>query len=175
MKLERVLLVMAMLIGLASVCAAQMEMPKPAPELKAYDYFVGNWKLAGEAKPSPMGPGGKMTMTEDARWMKGGFYVVIDSKFAGAGMGEGTGVSIMGYDPDAKKYVYYEFNSFGEAVKSTGSFDGKVWTWNSDDKMGKGRFTMTITSPKSYDFAFDISKDGTNWMNVMNGKATKVK
>jgi len=38
--------------------------PKPAPELKQVEYFVGTWFSEGDMKPSPMGPGGKMTMTE---------------------------------------------------------------------------------------------------------------
>lgn len=173
MKSLRLCFAVTVLFALAATCVAQMEMPKPAPELKNYEYFVGSWKLDGDAKPSPMGPGGKMTMTEDAKWMKGGFFVVINSNFSGAGMGQGTGISLMGYDSDAKKYTYYEFNSFGEAMKSTGDFDGKVWTWVSEDKMGKGRFTMTITSPKTYDFAFDMSQDGKQWTNVMTGKATR--
>jgi len=174
-RVLRLAVLVTMLLSVASFCTAQMQMPKPAPELKQYDYFVGSWKLDGDAKPSPMGPGGKMTMTEDVHWMQGGFFVVSHSKFSGAGMGEGSGVSVMGYDTDQKKYTYNEFNSFGEASKSTGTFDGKTWTWYGEDKMGKGKFVMNITSPNSYTFQYDMSQDGTNWTTVMTGTATKVK
>jgi len=37
----------------------------------------------------------------------------------------------------------------------------------------KGRFTMKITSPTSYNFTFDMSQDGTKWSTVMDGKASK--
>jgi hypothetical protein len=39
----------------------------------------------------------------------------------------------------------------------------------------KGRFVMKITSPASYDFSFEMSRDGTKWTVVVDGKATKSK
>ncbi len=157
------------------IASAQMQMPKPAPELKQLDWMAGKWKLEGDAKPGPMGPGGKMNMTEDIHWMQGGFFLVSHTKFAGAGMGEGSGISVMGYDSDEKKFTYNEFNSMGEANKSIGTVDGKTWTWYGEDKMGKGKFIMNVTSPTSYTFQYDMSKDGNEWTTVMTGKATKEK
>jgi hypothetical protein len=94
-------------------------------------------------------------------------------------MGDGTGISVMGYSADDKAYTYREFNSWGEFDDSKGSVDGDTWTWTSDEKMGpntmKGRFTMKITSPTSYNFMFEMSQDGTKWTTVMDGKATKEK
>jgi hypothetical protein len=37
----------------------------------------------------------------------------------------------------------------------------------------KGRFIMKITSATSYNFTFDMSKDGTTWSTIMEGKASK--
>ena len=174
MRMHKLGLLILVLLGWATVAFAQMEMPKPAPELKQMDWMVGKWKLEGDAKPGPMGPGGKWTMTEDIGWMQGGFFLVSHNKFSGAGMGEGSGVSILGYDTDAQKFTYTEFNSWGEAGKSLGTVDGKTWTWLGEDpKMGKGRFIMNLTSPTSYTMQYDMSKDGTNWTTVMTGTATK--
>jgi hypothetical protein len=39
----------------------------------------------------------------------------------------------------------------------------------------KGRFTMKVTSPASYNFTYEMSPDGTKWSTVMDGKATKGK
>jgi hypothetical protein len=140
------------------------------------DWMVGRWKLEGDAKPGPMGPGGKWTMTERIDWMQGGFFLVSHNEFSGAGMGDGSAISILGYDTDAKKFTYNEFNSWGEAGKSLGTVDGKTWTWLGEDpKMGKGRFIMNVTSPTSYTMQYDMSKDGENWTTVMTGTATKVK
>jgi hypothetical protein len=168
----------AVLAGIAPTIEAQMRMPKPSPEMKKVDYFVGRWKMDGEVKPGPMGPGGKMTMTEENSWMEGGFFLVTHSKFEGAGLGSGSGTSFMGYNPDTKMYTYDEFNSMGEATHSTGIVDGDTWTWTGEEKMGdqmvKGRFTVKILTPTSYTFKYEMSSDGTNWNTVMDGKATKV-
>ena len=51
--------------------AAQMAIPKPAPELKKADYFAGPWKMEGDTKPCVMGPGGKWTATGHNEWMEG--------------------------------------------------------------------------------------------------------
>ena len=157
---------------------AQMEPPKPAPEHKKLDVFAGSWTLDGDMKPGPMGPGGTMTESQKCDWMEGNFFLVCHSDFKSS-MGNGTGVSVMGYSADDKAYTYREFNSWGEATDSRGSLDGDTWTWTSDEKMGdkiiKGRFTMKIVSPTSYNFTFEMSPDGSKWTTVMDGKATKGK
>lgn len=158
--------------------SAQMQMPKPGPELKKLDYFLGNWTCDGDMKPGAMGPGGKSTMTENSKWMDGGFFVVAHSTYDSGAMGKGTGISFLGYDTDEKKYTYNEFNSQGEAIASKGTADGDTWTWIGDMKMGqpmKGRFTEKILSPKSYAYKFEASPDSTNWTLFIDGKCTKTK
>jgi hypothetical protein len=155
--------------------AAQMEMPKPGPEHKKLDIFAGTWTLEGDMKASPMGPGGKMSESEKCEWMEGGFFLVCHTDFKSAAMGNGVGLSIMGYDTEDKNYTYREFNSWGEFDNSKGSVDGDTWTWTSDEKFGKGRFTMKIISPTTYNFMFEMSKDGKTWTTFMDGKATKSK
>src|SRR5258708_18584857 len=161
---------------LAPAAMAQMDASKPGPELKKLDVFVGSWTLDGDMKPSPMGPGGKMTETQKCEWMDAGFFVVCHADFKSA-MGDGSGLSVMGYSNDDKDYTYREFNSWGEFVDSRGHLDGDTWTWTSDEKMNgktsKGRFTMKMTSSTAYNFAFDMSDDGTNRTTLMEGKATK--
>jgi Protein of unknown function (DUF1579) len=155
----------------------QMQPPKPGPELKKLDVLAGSWTLDSDVKPSPMGPGGKVTETEKCEWMEGGFYLVCRIEYKSVSMGDGSGLSVMGYSTDDKAYTYREFNSWGEATDSKGSVDGDTWTWTADEKMGaqmmKGKFTMKITSPASYNFIYEISPDGAKWTTVMDGKATK--
>jgi hypothetical protein len=159
-----------LLFGTAS---AQMNMPKPGPEHKKLDYFTGNWTCDGESKPGPMGPGGKMTMTDDSKWMDGGFFVVIHSQYKSP-MGIGSGLAFLGYDGDEKKYTYNEFNSDGEAIVSKGTVDGADWTWIGEMKpAGKGRFSEKILSATSYTFKFEMSSDGANWTLFLDGKCTK--
>src|SRR5215469_2174821 len=173
------LMLWAVLAGFGVLARAQMEMPKPGPELKKLDYFAGNWKIDADLKPGPMGPGGKMTGTDAMEWMPGGFFLVNHSKFEGAGMGPGSSTAVFGYDTDKKAYTYDEFTSTGEAVHSIGTVEGDTWTWLSDSKMGsqvmKGRFTVKVLSPTAYNFKFEISQNGSSWTTVMEGKETKVR
>lgn len=165
-------------LALAVAALAQMEMPKPGPEHKKLDMFAGSWVLDGDMKPSPMGPGGKTTENEKCSWMDGGFFLVCHVDFKSP-MGNGSGMSVLGYSTDDKAYTYREFNSWGEFTDSKGSVDGDTWSWTSDEKMGdmimKGRFTMKVLSSTSYNFSFEMSPDGTKWTTVMDGKATKGK
>jgi len=152
------------------------QMPKPGPEHKNLGYFSGNWKLTGDVKPGPMGPGGKFTGTDRIEWMPGGFFLVSHSQ-GSSPMGNETGLAVYGYTTDKKVYTYDEFNNMGENVHATGNFDGKVWTWTADTPMGgkpmKGRYTLTETSPTAYTFKFEMSQDGTKWEPVMEGTGTK--
>ncbi len=148
---------------LTAVAFAQMGPPKPAPELKKLDYFLGTWTSEGDAKPGPMGPGGKFSTSGNGKWMDGGFFLVIQSDFKS--------------NADEKVYTYDEFNTMGENVHSKGTVDGDTWSWTNDMKMGpqtmKGRYSMKILSPTSYTYKFEMSPDGTKWDTVMEGKATK--
>jgi hypothetical protein len=174
--MKRAGMILAAWIIATAAAMAQMQPPKPAPELKKLDIFVGSWTLDGNMKPGMMGPGGSMTENEKCEWMEGSFYLVCRSDYKSS-MGNGVGLSVMGYSADDKAYTYREFNSFGEFDDSRGSLDGDTWTWTNEEKMGgmtmKGRFTMKITSASSYNFTFDMSPDGTKWSTVMDGKASK--
>jgi hypothetical protein len=172
------LVFLTLLFALAISAQAQMQTPKPGPEHKKLDYFVGTWSTDGDIKPGPMGPGGKMSGTSHVEWMDGGFFMVMHSDMKGP-MGNATGTAFMGYNSDEKKYTYNEFNSMGQADAAMGTVDGDTWNWTSDEKMGgmsfKGRYTMKILSPTSYTFKFEMSQDGSTWSTVMDGKATKTK
>lgn len=161
----------------AALSAQAPPMPKPAPELKKLDYFLGNWKLEGDSKPGPMGPGGKFTGNEHYQWMDGGFFMQVPSDFKGASMPDVKGLSILGYDSDKKVYTYHEFNSMGEAFAAEGVLEGDTWTWNSEQKMGgqvvKSRFVIKQVSPTSFTMKYDMAIGGGELTNAMEGKATK--
>jgi len=171
----RTLTIFAAGLILAAAALAQ-EAPKPGPDHKKLDVFAGSWTLDGDIKPGSMGPGGKITEYERCEWMEGGFYLICHTDFKSS-MGNGSGISVMGYSTEGKAYTYREFNSWGEFTDSKGTLDGDTWTWTNDEKMGttsmKGKFTMKVTSSTSYNFMFELSPDGAKWTTVMDGKATK--
>jgi len=165
-----------LLFAIALPAVAQMAMPKPAPELKKLDYFVGTWTTAGDIKPGPMGRGGKWTGSEHYEWMEGGFFLTGKEEYTGPD-GKAQGPAFLGYDTNDKVYTYDAFNSMGEAGHSKGTVTGDTWTYTSNEKMGgqsfKARYTMKIMSPTSYTMKYEMSQDGMNWTTVMEGKATK--
>jgi hypothetical protein len=161
---------------LLAMASPPPETPKPAPELKKLEYFVGTWTAEGEMKPGPMGPGGQFSATNRVQWMEGGFFLVTQSEFRGA-MGRGVETAYMGYDADDRTYTYDSFNSLGEASHARGTLDGDTWTWRSETRIGpqtmKGRLTIRVISPSAYRFQFDVSSDGATWNTVLAGKDTK--
>ena len=171
-----ILICVTLLRGLALLAQTQVEMPKPAPELKKLDYFVGTWAAEGDMKPGPMGPGGKFTGTNHVQWMDGTFFLVTQSEFNGP-FGRGTETAYMGYDGNDKMYTYDSFNSLGEADHAKGNVDGDTWTWQSETVMGsktiKGRLIIKVLPSIAYNFRFEISLDGTTWNTVLEGKDTK--
>jgi hypothetical protein len=151
--------------------------PKPGPEVEKLKYFLGNWKQTGEVKPGPMGPGGKVTGTQKGALMPGGFYIEVHGAGEAPGYGKFTSTAYLGYDPQEKTYTYDEFDSTGEHTVAKGTLEGDTWTWTNEAKMGgkvmKGRYTEKITSPTSYDYKYEASIDGGEYMTIMEGRATK--
>lgn len=168
----------AMLFAVAVLAQSPPPMPKPGPEVKKLGYFVGHWNTEGDMKPGPMGPGGKMTSTDDNEWIPGRFFLVLHSN-GKSPMGPGHSIAVMGYDSDQKIYTYDSFDNMGQHETSKGTVDGDTWTWNGESKMGgqvvNGKFTIKEVSPTEYTFKYDMSTDGgQTWTTAMEGKSTKV-
>ena len=157
---------------------AQMP-PKPGPEVKKLDYFVGTWSVEGTVAQGPWGAGGKFTSTDTSEWMPGSFFVEghSDFKMPPEVGGDGKATSFMGYDTDQNAYTYDEFNSQGRRETSKGTVSGDTWTWTStqnyDGQEVKQKMTIKVLTPASYSLKFEISIDGTNWMTFFDAKATK--
>ena len=166
-----------LLMFAAIVLAQPPQLPKPGPEIKRLQYYVGTWKSEYELKPGPMGPGGKMTAVDQSEMMPGGFFVETRTDGKGA-IGVLKGLAIMGYDAAEKVHTYDAFNNFGEVDHFKGAVQGDTWTWTSEGKIGgnltKMRFTAKEVSPTMYTMKFEMATDGA-WTTVMEGKATKTK
>jgi hypothetical protein len=163
---------------LAASAFAQMA-PKPGPEVKKLDYFVGTWTVEGTIGQGPWGAGGKFTSTDTSEWMPGNYFLVRHSDFKMPPElgGDGKATSFMGYDTDQNTYTYAAFNSLGRREISKGTVSGDGWTWTSTQSYGgqevQQKRTIKVLSPASYGIKFEVSLDGTNWMTFMDAKATK--
>jgi hypothetical protein len=75
-------------------------------------------------------------------------------------------------------YTYNVYNSLGEHQVALGHVNGNTWTWNSEEKLNgitvTGRYTITLTSPNTYDFKSEVANPKGGWVTVMEGKATRV-
>ena len=157
---------------------AQTPAPQPGAEHKRIAYFAGQWSYQGEAKASPLGPGGKITSMDTCEWFAGGFALVCRSKVTGP-RGAGTGQSVTSYDPARKAYTFYAMTSLGDNIFARGQVDGKVWTWTDemtmDGKAMKIRATVVEDSATVHTFKLEVSVDGGPMTVIEEGKATKGK
>lgn len=153
--------------------------PKPGPEVKKLEYFLGTWTIEGTVGQGPWGTGGKYSSEDTAEWMPGGFFLVGHSDFkmpAEVG-GDGMETAFMGYDTGKNMYTFDAFSSQGRHQVSQGTASGDTWTWNSKASYEgtdiKQKMTMKIVSPTSYNMKFEISLDGATWMTFLDAKARK--
>ena len=156
------------------------EAPKPGPEHKKLGFFVGKWTSEGEMKPGPMGPGGKITATDDCQWFEGGFAVVCHSEGT-TPMGPSKSVAVLSYSPEEKVYTYYGVDNSGMAMTTVprGTVQGDTWTYTDESMMGgqkmKSRVTIKELSPSSYSFTMEVQGPDGKWMPMMESKSTKAK
>ena len=157
-----------------SLAQAPPEPPKPGPEHKKLEYFVGTWKTEGEIKANEFVPAGKVVTTETYTLGPGGFYVEVDRPEGQIPRTQG----IMAYDSHAKVYTSFYVNSAGLVGTGTGSVNGNTWTFMVEDKVFgravKGRTTITTLSPTEYTVKYEMADGKGGYTTITEGKATKV-
>ena len=164
-----------LICGFTSLLLAQAPPapPKPGPEHKELEYFVGNWTVEGEFKANEFVPAGKTVGTETATLGPAGFYV--ESRAEGQ---LGTRLAIIGYDSHAKVYTSYYASSIGFVGTATGTVNGNTWTWMVEDKYAgksfKGRTTITVLSPTESTSKYEMADGKGGYTTIVEGKATKV-
>lgn len=173
----RIVLSTGFAVGIvAAALAAQAPTQKPGAEHARMAAFEGQWNYKGEAKASPLGPGGPVTSSETCEWFDGKFQLVCRTKGTGP-RGAGTGMSVMGYDPGRKMYTYQAISSLGDNIFVRGTVAGKVWTWSDettiDGKAMKILVTVTEQSPSAFGVRVEASMDNAPMMLVEEGTSTK--
>ena len=65
-------------LGISTILAQDAGGPlSPGPEHEKLAFFLGKWTSEGDMKPSPYGPGGKFTFTQDCDWLSGKFALLF--------------------------------------------------------------------------------------------------
>jgi hypothetical protein len=176
----RVLAASAMIAvaGVQLAAAQGQAAPQPGPEHQRLAYFVGKWKSEGEMKPGPMGPGGKMTSTDNCEWFEGHYSVVCRSE-AKTPMGTNKSIGILGYNTEEKVYTYYAVDNTNMNMASVpkGTVQGDTWTYTDQGTMGgqkmKSRVIIKEISPKEYNFRMDTQGPDGKWVTAMESRNTK--
>jgi hypothetical protein len=157
-----------------SLAQAPPERPKPGPEHKKLEYFLGTWKTEGEIKPNEFLPAGKIVTTETYTLGPGGFYVEVDRPEGQMPSTRG----IMAYDSHAKVYISFYANSAGLVGTGTGTVDGNTWTFMIEDKVFgiavKGRTTITIQSASQFTIRYEMAAANGRYTTLIEGTSTKV-
>ena len=163
-----------LICGFTSLLLAQAPPapPKPGPEHKKLEYFLGKWTMEGEIKANKFVRAGKTVSTETNTLGPGGFYV--ESRAEGQ---LPTRFGFIAYDSHAKVYTSYYANSAGLVGIATGSVNGNTWTWMVEDKFAgkaiKGRTTITTSSPTQYTIKYEMADEKGGYTTILEGKATK--
>ena len=175
-----VVLFLLLMVAFVSVVQAQTPAtaPKPDPEVKKMQPWVGHWTYEQEYKAGPLGPGSKVTGESKVAWILGGFFQEAWSKEKGA-KGMSQTLEIDGYDSVNKKFTYAVFLDDGNTTSGTfslsstteWSFEGKLSAGGKQYSVrGKGVFAADM---KSYTFSGEISTDGKTWVPWWEAKYTK--
>jgi hypothetical protein len=121
--MKRILPAVSLMILMFVVAAhGQSSTPKPAPELKQWDVWVGSWTLSGIAKDSPTGAEYKVDWHTHGRWILGGFFAELDHIWKGNGQ-ELHQMEILSYDSAKKIHASSGFSSDGMTWTLTATFD----------------------------------------------------
>ena len=172
-------LVVLSIAGAELVVAQAPPASKPGPEHARLGYFVGKWTGEGDVAAGPMGPGGKVTSTDDCQWFEGRFSVICHSTSKGPA-GPTTSIGILGYSTEEKVYTYYGVDNSSMTMASVpkGTIQGDTWIYNDEGMMGgkkaKTRVTIKEQSPTSYTFKMEIQQADGKWTRIMGSKNTKV-
>ena len=164
-----------LICGFTALSLAQVppEPPKPGPEHKKLEYFLGAWKVETEIKANEYVPAGKGVTTQTYTLDPEGFY--LESRWEGQ---IPRTVGIIAYDSQANVYTTFYASSAGLVGTATGTVIGNTWTWMIEDRwLGqsvKGRTTITISSASQYTSKYEMLDSNGHYVTIQEGTATKV-
>jgi len=152
--------------------------PDAGPELMRLGRLIGTWKLGGESVGSPLMPPGKVSAILDVQWFSGGSQLLCLYNMIYP-TGPVQELSVYGYDPEAKAYWNYDFDSTGLNMVGKVVIQENTWThmWDLkiEGKSVKVRLVLSDMTPDGCSWKNDYSMAAGSWTPVAEGKAIKVK
>lgn len=144
--------------------------PKPGPEHKKLEVFIGKWMTEGETTAAPGAPPMPILASDVYEWVPGGFFI-LHTAYGRVGSAEVGGVEMIGYDADNKNYRVTFFDSEGNQTAHTLTpRDGK-WMWQGEH----ARCTGVLSGDgKTWTAHHERSDDGKTWTPSMVVRLHKV-
>lgn len=148
--------VILLLLVMPRAASGQSGEPIPRPEVKSWDFWIGDWTLTGTAKDTPTGPEYSVDWRAHGRWILGGAALEFTTTWKGTGPAQ-KWLEIMSWDPARRAHTFTGFSSTGEVWSGTtdigtGGFvedflvtgvDGRISKCHNEWTFGVDRLTVS--------------------------------
>ena len=163
------------IVVLAVALLAQTASPKPGPEQKKLNIWVGEWTYEGESYATPLGPAGKYVGKMTVRAILGGFFVEFQGEEGSLSWRE-----VDGYDALNKRFFWTGFGSDGNVNDVTYTINGTTVEYSGTVRLGEKQYKIRGTAVFAADFMSFVDKrelsiDGQTWMPNFQSKNVKNK
>jgi hypothetical protein len=159
--------------------AQSKQPPKPGPNQKRLEIFVGKWKMKGQQYDGVMGPAAKITAVQTYEWLTGAFFLV--HRFEGRmGDAETACIEIIGHDASSQSYSTHSFYNNGITNEWRVRERDGTWKFTGEaqmaDKSLKVRCTTVFSDAgNTMTGKWEYSSDGSKWQTFWDVKAIKAK
>jgi hypothetical protein len=137
--------------------------PKPGPEHKRLEVFIGKWMTVGQTVASDGAPAMDIVASDVYEWVPGGFFVLHTAYGQVGNTGVG-GVEMIGYDPERKNYRVSFFDSHGNNTAHTLSLRDGKWIWQGANARCTG---VMSDNGRTMTAHHERSDDGMSWVPSM--------
>jgi len=137
-KYGRPLALVVVWLGMTTACstppmsldAMKAMMPVRPPELDTLQMLVGDWTTEGQVQFIGMDEPMTTTGTSSAAWACDKRFLIDRSEYDMGPLGPMKGVSVWGWDPQRRRFVFWWFDGFGESASGTARFDESAKMWH---------------------------------------------
>lgn len=143
---KNLVLPVACLLIWSTTHSQAQDQPKPGPDQKKLQTFVGEWTYEGTGVASPLlEAAGKFKGKLTARMILSGFFLETHSEDTSDNGYVYQGTNITGYDSAKKSYVAHHFENDGSSEVSELKINDHTWTiFGSRGAGGKTYATRTV-------------------------------
>jgi hypothetical protein len=160
--------VLAAVIGNAVAQSSPPAKPCNAPEHRAMDFWVGEWRVTWKQNDKPM------EGRNSIKSVLGG--CALEENWRGSGGGEGKSLTF--YDRAKKQWHQTWIDGSGQPLYLDGNFEGKALVLTG--KVGQGKELlyqriMWTPLPDGLRQLWEQSKDGKKWQTLFDGRYERLK